>query len=82
MGKPSWSLHSTEHFQFLVMPFDLSNKLPWILISDVLWNMKNKFVFVSLDDILIIFPERKGTHSPSLCESGETYSSSDYKNNK
>lgn len=64
------------------MLFDLSNKLAWMLISDVLWNMKNKFVFVSLDDILIIFPEPKGTHSPILRRSGETYSSSNYKNNK
>lgn len=54
------------------MLFDLINKLLWILINDVLRIMKEKFVFVSLGDILIIFPEPKATHPPCQCGSGET----------
>ncbi|KAI2657212.1 Transposon Tf2-9 polyprotein [Labeo rohita] len=45
----------TGHFEYLVLPFGLSNA-PAIfqaLVNDVLRDMINKFVFVYLDDILI-----------------------------
>lgn len=46
------------HFEYLVLPFGLSNA-PAVfqaLINDVLRDMINKFVFVYLDDILSLLP--------------------------
>lgn len=43
------------HFEYLVMPFGLTN-VPAVfqaLVNHVLWDFKNHFVFVYLDDILI-----------------------------
>lgn len=43
------------HFEYLVMPFELTNT-PTVfqaLVSDVLRDMMNKFLFVNIDDILI-----------------------------
>ena len=56
----------TRHWEYLVMPFGLSNT-PAVfqsLVNDVLWDMINKFVFVYLDDILIFSkdPEEYMTH--------------------
>lgn len=45
----------TGHFEYLVLPFGLSNA-PAVfqaLVNDVLRDMINIFVFVYLDDILI-----------------------------
>ena len=45
----------TGHWEFLVMPFSLTNA-PAVfqsLVNDVLRDMINKFVFVYLDDILV-----------------------------
>ena len=71
------------HFEYLVMPFGLTNA-PAIfqsLVNDVLRDMLNRFVFVYLDDILIFFPQSRGTlptcqvspsktaGEPTLCES-------------
>ncbi|XP_075894338.1 uncharacterized protein LOC142896522 [Nelusetta ayraudi] len=45
----------TGHYEYLVMPFDLTNALAVFqaLVNDVLHDMLNKHVFVYLDDILI-----------------------------
>lgn len=47
------------HYEYLVMPFDLTNA-PAVfqaLVNDVLRDMWNVFVFVYLDDILIFSPD-------------------------
>ncbi|KAL0172527.1 hypothetical protein M9458_032838, partial [Cirrhinus mrigala] len=53
----------TGHFEYLVMPFGLSNA-PAVfqaLVNDVLRDMVNRFVFVYLDDILI-FSQNERDH--------------------
>ncbi|KAG1935922.1 retrotransposable element [Pimephales promelas] len=53
----------TGHFEYLVMPFGLSNS-PAVfqaLVNDVLRDMVDRFVFVYLDDILI-FSQNKCDH--------------------
>ncbi len=54
---------STRHFEYLVMPFGLSNS-PVVfqaLVNDVLRDMIDRFVFVYLDDILI-FSQNEHDH--------------------
>lgn len=55
----------TGHFEYRVLAFGLSNAQAvfQVLVNDVLRDMINKFVFVYLDDILIIFSFTPGTHS-------------------
>ncbi|KAI2661149.1 Transposon Tf2-6 polyprotein [Labeo rohita] len=58
-GQPSLR----SHFEYLVMPFGLSNS-PAVfqaLVNDVLRDMVNRFVFVYLDDILI-FSQNERDH--------------------
>ncbi len=43
----------TGHYEYLVIPFGLTNAVFQALINDVLQDMLNQFVFVYLDDILI-----------------------------
>lgn len=53
----------TSHFEYLVMPFRLTNA-PAVfqnLVNDILGDMLNRFVFVYLDDILIFSPDLR-TH--------------------
>ncbi len=53
----------TGHFEYLVMPFGLSNS-PTVfqtLVNDVLRDVVNRFVFVYLDDILI-FSQNERDH--------------------
>ncbi len=53
----------TGHFEYLVMPFGLSNS-PAVfqtLVNDVLRDVVNRFVFVYLDDILI-FSQNERDH--------------------
>ncbi len=60
--KTAFNTH-TGHFEYLVMPFGLSNS-PAVfqaLVNDVLRNMVNQFVFVYLDDILI-FSQNERDH--------------------
>ncbi|KAL0188144.1 hypothetical protein M9458_015243, partial [Cirrhinus mrigala] len=51
------------HFEYLVMPFGLSNSpaVFQVLVNDVLRDMVNRFVFVYLDDILI-FSQNERDH--------------------
>ena len=49
---------ASGHYKYLVMPFGLTNT-PAVfqaLVNDVLCNMLNRFVFVYIDDILLLFP--------------------------
>lgn len=61
------------HFDYLVIPFDLTNALAVFqaLVNDVLLDMLNRFLFVYIDDILI-FSKRhwRNTHSTSGLFSG------------
>ncbi len=60
--KTAFNTH-TGHFEYLVMPFGLSNS-PAVfqaLVNDVLRDMVNRFVFVYLDDILI-FSQNERDH--------------------
>ncbi len=53
------------HFEYLVMPFGLSNA-PAVfqaLVNDVLRDMVDQFIYVYLDDILIFFSVSPGTCS-------------------
>ncbi len=53
------------HFEYLVMPFGLSNS-PAVfqaLVNDVLRDMVDQFIYVYLDDILIFFFFSPGTCS-------------------
>ncbi len=53
------------HFEYLVMPFGLSNS-PAVfqaLINDMLRDMVDQFIYVYLDDILIFFFLSPGTCS-------------------
>lgn len=54
----------TGHYTYLIMPFGLTN-VPAVfqdLVSDVLCELLNKFVFVYLEDILI-FSKARQEHS-------------------
>ncbi len=60
--KTAFNTH-TGHFEYLVMPFGLSNS-PAVfqaLVNDVLRDMVDRFVFVYLDDILI-FSQNERDH--------------------
>ncbi len=60
--KTAFNTH-TGHFEYLVMPFDLSNS-PAVfqaLANDVLRDMVDRFVFVYLEDILI-FSQNERDH--------------------
>ncbi len=60
--KTAFNIH-TGHFEYLVMPFGLSNS-PAVfqaLVNDVLRDMVDRFVFVYLDDILI-FSQNERDH--------------------
>ncbi len=57
------------HFEYLVMPFGLSNS-PAVfqaLVNDVLRDMVDQFIYVYLDDILIFF-----FFSPGTCSTRQT----------
>lgn len=55
----------TGHYEYLVMPFSLSNASAvfQIFVNDVLREMLNKFAFVYLDDILILSPDTESHRS-------------------
>lgn len=54
------------HFEYLVMPFDLTNapSVFQALVNNVLRDFINRFVFVYLDDILIFFQSSAQTREP------------------
>ena len=59
----------TGHWDYLVMPFGLTNT-PAVfqgLVNDILRDMKNQFVFVYLDDILI-FSKDPEEHKHHVCK--------------
>lgn len=51
----------TGHYEYLVVPFGLTNAPSVFLINHVLRDVINKFVFVFLDDILIFFSHHGGS---------------------
>lgn len=73
------------HFEYLVIPFGLTNA-PAVfqhLINDILCDMLGRFMFVYLDDILIIYSKNIEEHvkravgigntseEPTLCKGGK-----------
>ncbi len=60
--KATFNTH-TGHFEYLVMPFGLSNSTAVFqaLVNDMLRDMVNRFVFIYLDDILV-FSQNERDH--------------------